>query len=202
MTAQPLPAPASGDPSAWDQALYAFLVEKGNRCFVQPVLARKEDRHGHRWPPASGRRTQARPGHGAGDVPRPHVEQARLLNLALNKISGSWDDAAPRPTAGRLAGQPQRRPHPLGLRRGRDPRPPPEPGDPREEGAGGGLRSRLGPRRRGPVTHGPSPGTCGDSATIGSCAEMQPCPRTWSICSVASQGRHGIHRPAIQRQPR
>jgi integrase/recombinase XerC len=31
MTAQPLPALASGDPSAWDQAIYAFLVEKGNR---------------------------------------------------------------------------------------------------------------------------------------------------------------------------
>jgi len=31
MTAQPLPALASGDPSTWDQALYAFLVEKGNR---------------------------------------------------------------------------------------------------------------------------------------------------------------------------
>jgi site-specific recombinase XerC len=30
MTAQPLPALASSDPSAWDQALYAFLVEKGN----------------------------------------------------------------------------------------------------------------------------------------------------------------------------
>src|ERR1035437_1258945 len=31
MTAQPLPALASGDPSTWDQALYGFLVEKGNR---------------------------------------------------------------------------------------------------------------------------------------------------------------------------
>ena len=31
MTTQPLPALASGDPSAWDQALYAFLIEKGNR---------------------------------------------------------------------------------------------------------------------------------------------------------------------------
>ena len=31
MTAQPLPALTSGDPSAWDQAFYAFLVEKGNR---------------------------------------------------------------------------------------------------------------------------------------------------------------------------
>ncbi len=26
-----LPANVSGDPSAWDQALYAFLVEKGTR---------------------------------------------------------------------------------------------------------------------------------------------------------------------------
>ncbi len=26
-----LPASFSGDPSAWDQALYAFLVQKGNR---------------------------------------------------------------------------------------------------------------------------------------------------------------------------
>jgi integrase/recombinase XerC len=31
MAATPLPALPSGDPSAWDQALYAFLVEKGNR---------------------------------------------------------------------------------------------------------------------------------------------------------------------------
>jgi integrase/recombinase XerC len=31
MTAQPFPALTSGDPSAWDQALYAFLIEKGNR---------------------------------------------------------------------------------------------------------------------------------------------------------------------------
>src|ERR1035437_2403810 len=31
MTAQPLPALPSGAPSAWDQALYAFLIEKGNR---------------------------------------------------------------------------------------------------------------------------------------------------------------------------
>src|SRR5450759_1292372 len=30
VTTQPLPALASGDPSAWDQALYVFLVEKGN----------------------------------------------------------------------------------------------------------------------------------------------------------------------------
>jgi hypothetical protein len=31
VTAQPLPALTSGDPSQWDQARYTFLVEKGNR---------------------------------------------------------------------------------------------------------------------------------------------------------------------------
>ena len=31
MTPQSLPAIGSGDPSTWDQALYAFLIEKGNR---------------------------------------------------------------------------------------------------------------------------------------------------------------------------
>lgn len=31
MTPESLPAIGSGDPSAWDQALYAFLIEKGNR---------------------------------------------------------------------------------------------------------------------------------------------------------------------------
>ena len=31
MTPQSLPSIASGDPSTWDQALYAFLIEKGNR---------------------------------------------------------------------------------------------------------------------------------------------------------------------------
>jgi site-specific recombinase XerD len=31
VNAQPLPALAAGDPTIWDQALYAFLVEKGNR---------------------------------------------------------------------------------------------------------------------------------------------------------------------------
>jgi hypothetical protein len=36
MIAQPLPALASGDPSAWDQALYAFLIEKGNRSDRTP----------------------------------------------------------------------------------------------------------------------------------------------------------------------
>jgi integrase/recombinase XerC len=31
LTPQSLPTIASGDPSTWDQALYAFLIEKGNR---------------------------------------------------------------------------------------------------------------------------------------------------------------------------
>jgi DNA modification methylase len=61
--------------------------------FVQPVLARKEDGvviGGHQRLLAARRL-------GLTTVPVTYldisIEQARLLNLALNKISGSWDDA-------------------------------------------------------------------------------------------------------------
>ena len=61
--------------------------------FVQPVLARREDRTvigGHQRLVAARRL-------GLATVPVTwldvSVEQARLLGLALNKISGSWDDA-------------------------------------------------------------------------------------------------------------
>jgi DNA modification methylase len=61
--------------------------------FVQPVLARREDGTvigGHQRLLAARRL-------GLTTVPVTYlevsVEQARLLNLALNKISGSWDDA-------------------------------------------------------------------------------------------------------------
>lgn len=37
MNATPLPALSSGDPSASEQALYAFLVEKGNRSGSRTV---------------------------------------------------------------------------------------------------------------------------------------------------------------------
>ena len=60
--------------------------------FVQPVLARREDGTvigGHQRLVAARR-------HGLATVPVTYldlsIEQARLLNLALNKISGSWDD--------------------------------------------------------------------------------------------------------------
>src|SRR5665811_720178 len=61
--------------------------------FVQPVLARREDQTvigGHQRPVAARRL-------GLTSVPVTwldiSVEQARLLGLALNKISGSFDDA-------------------------------------------------------------------------------------------------------------
>src|SRR5450759_658850 len=61
--------------------------------FVQPVLARREDQTvigGHQRLVAARRL-------GLATVPVTYldlsIEQARLLNLALNKISGSWDDA-------------------------------------------------------------------------------------------------------------
>ena len=61
--------------------------------FVQPVLARREDHTvigGHQRLVAARRL-------GLRSVPVTYldlsIEQARLLNLALNRISGSWDDA-------------------------------------------------------------------------------------------------------------
>jgi ParB-like chromosome segregation protein Spo0J len=71
-------------------ALERSLREFG---FVQPVLARREDRiviGGHQRLVAARRL-------GLATVPVTwldiSVEQARLLGLALNRISGSWDDA-------------------------------------------------------------------------------------------------------------
>src|SRR5664280_607980 len=70
-------------------------LERSLRQFglVQPVLARREDRTvigGHQRLVAARRL-------GLTTVPVTWldvtVEQARLLGLALNKISGSWDDA-------------------------------------------------------------------------------------------------------------
>src|SRR5215207_11451654 len=60
--------------------------------FVQPVLARRED-----WTVIGGhQRLLAARRLGLTAVPVTFVdlsmEQARLLNIALNKISGSWDD--------------------------------------------------------------------------------------------------------------
>jgi ParB/RepB/Spo0J family partition protein len=80
--------------------------------FVQPVLARRKDRTvigGHQRLVAARR-------IGLTTVPviwlDVSVEQARLLGLALNKISGSWDDA-PGSAAVRPAGD--ARPRPLAL---------------------------------------------------------------------------------------
>jgi len=61
--------------------------------FVQPVLARRED-----WTVIGGhQRLLAARRLGLATVPVTwldlSIEQAHLLNLALNRISGSWDDA-------------------------------------------------------------------------------------------------------------
>jgi hypothetical protein len=61
--------------------------------FVQPVLVRREDQTvigGHQRLVAARRLGLATVPLSCLDI---SVEQARLLNLALSKISGSWDDA-------------------------------------------------------------------------------------------------------------
>jgi hypothetical protein len=60
MTATPLPALQSGEPSTWDQALYAFLVEKGNRSGSHRTV---ESYSRMLWPFFSGRRPCLRSRH-------------------------------------------------------------------------------------------------------------------------------------------
>src|ERR1035437_3313119 len=74
-----------------DQELDALERSLRQFGFVQPVLARRADRTvigGHQRLVAARRL-------GLATVPVTFldlsIEQARLLNLALNKISGSWD---------------------------------------------------------------------------------------------------------------
>ena len=130
------------------------------------------------------------------------AEQARLLGLALNKISGDWDDAAPGPPARRPAGG--RRPRPLAvrLRRGRDEGAPAVAGDPREARAAGVLRPRRGAGGGDPGSHAPSPVTSGSSVTIACSAVTPRSPRTWHGLLDGRQAALCLHRPALQRQPR
>jgi site-specific recombinase XerD len=72
---QPLPALSSGDPGVWDQALYAFLVEKGNRSGSSRTV---ESYSRMLWPFFRGRTPDAiRPpdvlayAHGIGQSGRP-----------------------------------------------------------------------------------------------------------------------------------
>ena len=61
--------------------------------FVDPVIARREDKSvigGHQRLLAA-RQARSRLGAG-GSLSICPAEQARLLNLALNRISGSWDE--------------------------------------------------------------------------------------------------------------
>jgi len=86
MTAQPLPALTSGDPSAWDQALYAFLIEKGNRSGSRRTV---ESYSRMLWPAASKavlRKTAGVPPRGLGDPPTNGFVRAGLLRGGLARL--------------------------------------------------------------------------------------------------------------------
>jgi integrase/recombinase XerC len=116
MTAQPLPALTSGDPSAWDQALYAFLVEKGNRSGSKRTV---ESYSRMLWPFFADRRLtpdRVKPGdvlawvHGigrSGRTPSSTTVGARIACLSsfyrflirMGLVVGNPCDAVERPRA-------------------------------------------------------------------------------------------------------
>jgi len=141
--------------------------------FVQPVLARREDRTvigGHQRLVAARRL-------GLTSVPVTWldvtVEQARLLGLALNKISGSWDEQLLARLIADLQAVPDVDLTLSGF--GED-----EIGD---------LLRKLEVREKRDGHPGRSPATCGSSGTIDSCAGTARRPRTWRASStVPSRG--------------
>jgi len=125
---------------------------------VQPVLARREDSvviGGHQRLVAARR-------VGLTEIPVIWLditqEQARLLNLALNRISGSWDEQLLARLLADLGTVPDMDLALSGV------------------GAGGVRR-----RRR---SHGPSPVTSGCSESTGCCVAMRPKPQPCPGCST------------------
>jgi hypothetical protein len=151
--------------------------------FVQPVLARRADQTvigGHQRLVAARRL-------GLTTVPVTWldvtVEQARLLGLALNKISGSWDDAL----LARLLADLQAKPDVDLSLSGFDED---EIGDllrklevreKREHVESFDLDEALEEARRAPRT---KPGELWSSASIGFCAGTPRAPTTWGVCSM------------------
>src|ERR1039457_4906700 len=66
-----LPTLTSGSPSAWDQALYAFLVEKGNRSGSKRTVE-------------SYRRIRCESRPDAQRGPRGHIDTRQCSNLCSN----------------------------------------------------------------------------------------------------------------------
>ena len=114
MNPQPVPALSSGDPSVWDQAIYAFLVEKGNRSgSTRTVVSYSR----MLWPFFNGRTPDAiRPpdvlayAHGiglSGRAPSPTTIGARIACLSsyyrflirMGLIGSNPCDAVERPRA-------------------------------------------------------------------------------------------------------
>jgi site-specific recombinase XerD len=112
MQATALPALQSGDPSVWDQALYAFLVEKGNRSGSKRTV---ESYSRMLWPFYAGRTPdRVRPGdvlafaHGiglSGRTPAAATIGARIACLSsfyrflirMGLMTGNPCDALERP---------------------------------------------------------------------------------------------------------
>ena len=160
-------------------ALERSLREFG---FVQPVLARREDRTvigGHQRLVAARRLGLTKVPVTWLDV---SVEQARLLGLALNKISGSWDDALLARLLADLGSTPDLDLSLSGF--GED--------EIKEllrsletarSGSGRRRSTSTRPSRKRDGHRGRNWASSGRSASTGSCAGMRRAPPMWAACS-------------------
>ena len=129
------------------------------------------------------------------------LEQARLLGLALNKISGSWDEQLLARLLAELQADAELDLSLSGfdddeirdLLRSLEVR--------EKRGAARGLRPRRGPRRGSTGTARRSPATCGRSATTASCAATRPTPDDVARLLDGADPDSCCHRPALRGAP-
>ena len=200
MTSDPTRPTRAGFDDDELEALTRSLREFG---FVQPVLARREDNTvigGHQRLLAARRLgLQDRAGH----LPRPLASSRRaLLNLALNKISGEWDEELLARLLADLSASPTSTSRSPASARTSSTKLLQVAGRPREARARRVVRPR---RRAGGRTCGttrPSRATSGRWATTGSCAATPPTPSDVARLLGGTTGAMALHRPALQRRPR